>query len=165
MPRSGQIVNETTSRSGIRREHEQVSSYSYPNDNVLGIFLDSVNMTISLPEEKQLAIIQKANSLLSQNLISIGSKLIEQTLALPCQIASSSSAPISNSPINEKENQSSRFACVGNLLKSEGFLKGCPNYCFLPGDPVQRNITSQHGNHLIAGDLFLPCKYCVEIFN
>ena len=33
--------------------------------------IDSVNMTISLPEEKQLAIIQKANSLLGQNLVSI----------------------------------------------------------------------------------------------
>ena len=36
------------------------------------VFLrDSVNMTISLPEEKQLAIIQKTNSLLGQNLVSI----------------------------------------------------------------------------------------------
>ena len=42
---------------------------------------------------------------------------------------------------------------LGNLLKSEGFLKGCPNYCFPHGDPVQRNITSQHGNYLIAGVL------------
>ena len=38
---------------------------------ILWGFLDSVNMTISLPEEKQLAIIQKANSLLGQNLISV----------------------------------------------------------------------------------------------
>ena len=37
----------------------------------LGFLIDSVNMTISLPEEKQLAIIQKANSLLGQNLVSI----------------------------------------------------------------------------------------------
>ena len=37
----------------------------------LGFLIDSVNMTISLPEEKQLAIIQKANSLLAQNLVSI----------------------------------------------------------------------------------------------
>ena len=37
----------------------------------LGFLTDSVNMTISLPEEKQLAIIQKASSLLGQNLVSI----------------------------------------------------------------------------------------------
>ena len=37
----------------------------------LGFLIDSVNMTISLPEKKQLAIIQKANSLLGQNLVSI----------------------------------------------------------------------------------------------
>ena len=37
----------------------------------LGFVIDSVNMIISLPEETQLAIIQKANSLLGQNLISI----------------------------------------------------------------------------------------------
>ena len=37
----------------------------------LGFLIDSVNMTISLPEEKQLAIIQRANSLLGQNLVSI----------------------------------------------------------------------------------------------
>ena len=38
----------------------------------LGFLIDSVNMTVSLPEEKQLAINQKANSLLGQNLIFIG---------------------------------------------------------------------------------------------
>ena len=37
----------------------------------LGFLIDSVNMTISLPEEKQLAIIQKTSSLLGQNLVSI----------------------------------------------------------------------------------------------
>ena len=37
----------------------------------LGFLIDSVNMTISLPEEKQLAITQKANLLLGQNLVSI----------------------------------------------------------------------------------------------
>ena len=67
----GQIVNETTSRSEILSGHEQVSSYSHRKNNFLGFVIDSVNMTISLPEEKELAIIQKANSLLGQNLISI----------------------------------------------------------------------------------------------
>ena len=33
---SGQIVNETTSRSGIFSEHEQVSSYSHPKKNFSG---------------------------------------------------------------------------------------------------------------------------------
>ena len=37
----------------------------------LGFLIDSVNMTISLPEEKQLAILQKANSLFGQNFVSI----------------------------------------------------------------------------------------------
>ena len=37
----------------------------------LGFLIDSVNMSISLPDGKQLAIIQKANSLLAQTLISI----------------------------------------------------------------------------------------------
>ena len=37
----------------------------------LGFDIDSVNMTISLPDKKRLAIIQKANSLFGQNLISV----------------------------------------------------------------------------------------------
>ena len=36
MPSSGQILNETTSRSGILSEHEQVSSYSHPKNNFSG---------------------------------------------------------------------------------------------------------------------------------
>ena len=48
------------------------------------------------------------------------------------------------------KNQSNHLACVRKSLKKRGFLKGCPKYCFLPGDPVQRNITNQHGNRLIA---------------
>ena len=75
------------------------------------------------------------------------------TITSSCQITSPSNVPISSSPINRKENQSSRLACVEKSLKSEGFLKRCPKYCFPPGDPVQRNITNQHGNHLIAGVL------------
>ena len=58
VPSSGQILNETTSRSGILSEHKQVSSYSPQRIIFLGFLIDSVNMTISLPEEKQLAIIQ-----------------------------------------------------------------------------------------------------------
>ena len=69
---SGQIANESTSRSGIVSEHERVSSHSHSNNNFWGFVIDSVNMTISLPEEKQLAKVQKANSLLGQNLISNG---------------------------------------------------------------------------------------------
>ena len=45
------------------------------------------------------------------------------------------------------------LSVLGNLLKSDGFLKGCPKCCFPPRDPVQRNITNQHGSHLIAGVL------------
>ena len=37
-----------------------------------------------------------------------------------CQITSSSNVPISGSPINRKENQSSRLACVGKSLKERG---------------------------------------------
>ena len=36
VPSSGQILNETTSRSGILSEHEQVSSYSHPKNNFSG---------------------------------------------------------------------------------------------------------------------------------
>ena len=61
MPSSRQIANETTSISGTLSEHERVSSYSHPMNNFLGFVIDSVNMTISLPEEKQLAVIQKAD--------------------------------------------------------------------------------------------------------
>ena len=70
MPNSGQIVNETTSRSGILSENETVLT---PTKRIifLGFLIDSVNMTISLPEKKKLALIQKASSLLSQNLISV----------------------------------------------------------------------------------------------
>ena len=38
-------------------------------------------------------------------------------LPLTCQAASSSNVPISSSPINETENQSSHLACVGKSLK------------------------------------------------
>ena len=37
-----------------------------------------------------------------------------------CQITSPSNVPISSSPINGKENQSSRLACVGKSLKERG---------------------------------------------
>ena len=56
-------------------------------------------------------------------------------------------------PLIEKKINLAVSPVSGNPSKSEGFLKGCPKYCFLPGDPVQRNITNQHGNHLIAGVL------------
>ena len=69
------------------------------------------------------------------------------------QIVSSSNVPISSSPINGKEINLAVWSVLGNPLNSEGFLKGCPKYCFPHGDPVQRNITSQHGNQLIAGVL------------
>ena len=36
VPNSWQILNETTSRSGILSEHEQVSSYSHPKNNFSG---------------------------------------------------------------------------------------------------------------------------------
>ena len=74
-------------------------------------------------------------------------------------------------PLIEKKINLVVWLVSGNLSKSEVFLKGCPKYCFPHRDPVQRNITNQHGNHLIAGVLkignsdFLPCKYCVGIFN
>ena len=51
MPSSEQIVNETTSRSGVISEHEQLSSFSHPKNNVMGFVIDSVNVTISFPEE------------------------------------------------------------------------------------------------------------------
>ena len=56
-------------------------------------------------------------------------------------------------PLIEKKINLAIWPVSGNPSKSEGFLKGCPKYCFLPGDPVQRNITNQHGNHFIAGVL------------
>ena len=56
-------------------------------------------------------------------------------------------------PLIEKKINLAVWPVLGNPSKSEGFLKGCPKYCFPPGDPVQRNITNQHGNHLIAGVL------------
>ena len=56
-------------------------------------------------------------------------------------------------PLMKKKINLAVWPVSGNPFKSEGFLKGCPKYCFPPGDPVQRNITSQHGNHLIAGVL------------
>ena len=56
-------------------------------------------------------------------------------------------------PLIEKKINLVVWPVSGNPSKSEGFLKGCPKYCFPPGDPVQRNITNQHGNHLIAGVL------------
>ena len=56
-------------------------------------------------------------------------------------------------PLIEKKINLAIWPVSGNPSKSEGFLKGCPKYCFPPGDPVQRNITNQHGNHLIAGVL------------
>ena len=67
-------------------------------------------------------------------------------------------------PLIEKKINLAIWPVSGNPSKNKGFLKGCPRYCFPPGDPVQRNITNQHGNHLIAGVLknrkidFLPCK-------
>ena len=42
------------------------------------------------------------------------------TITPSCQITSSSNVPISSSPINRKENQSSRLACVGKSLKERG---------------------------------------------
>ena len=56
-------------------------------------------------------------------------------------------------PLIEKKINLAVWPVSGNPSKSEGFLKGCPKYCFPPGDPVQRNITNQHGNHFIAGVL------------
>ena len=56
-------------------------------------------------------------------------------------------------PQVEKKINLAVWPVSGNPLKSKGFLKGCPEYCFPQGDPVQRNIISQHGNHLIAGVL------------
>ena len=53
----------------------------------------------------------------------------------------------------EKKINLAVWPVLGNPSKSEGFLKGCPKYCFPPGDPVQKNITNQHGNRLIAGVL------------
>ena len=43
-----------------------------------------------------------------------------RTITPSCQITSSSNVPISSSPINRKENQSSRLACVGKSLKERG---------------------------------------------
>ena len=68
---SGQIVNETTSRSGILSEHEQVSSYSHSKNNLSEFCYKLCKYDNFSPEEKQMAIIQKANSLLGQNLMSI----------------------------------------------------------------------------------------------
>ena len=56
-------------------------------------------------------------------------------------------------PLIEKKINLAVWPVSGNPSKSEGFLKGCPKYCFPPGDPVQRNITNQHRNHFIAGVL------------
>ena len=46
--------------------------------------------------------------------------LITSTITSSCQITSPSNVPISSSPINRKENQSSRLACVGKSLKERG---------------------------------------------
>ena len=56
-------------------------------------------------------------------------------------------------PLMKKKVNLAVWPVLENLLKGEGFLKGCPKYYFLPGDPVQRNLTNQHGNHLITGVL------------
>ena len=71
VPSSGEILNETTSRSGILSEHEQVSSYSHPKNNFSGFSYRLCKYDNFSPRGKQLAIIQKANSLLGQNLVSI----------------------------------------------------------------------------------------------
>ena len=75
------------------------------------------------------------------------------TTASSCQITSSSNVPISSSPINGKENQSSRLACVGKSLKEQGISERVSKMLLSSGDPVQRNITNHHGNHVIAGVL------------
>ena len=76
------------------------------------------------------------------------------TITPSCQITSSSNVPISSSPINRKENQSSSLACVGKSLKERGISERMSKILLSSWrDPVQRNITNQHGNHFIAGVL------------
>ena len=79
--------------------------------------------------------------------------------------ASSSNVPLSSLPINGKENQSSCLACVRKSLKERGISKGCPKYCFLPGYPVQSNITNQHRNHPTSCPFNIVLEFLTDLFD
>ena len=98
--------------------------------------------------------------------------LIDQPVLLPLhpKLLHLPILPSKVHPLIKKKINLAIWPMLGNALKSEGFLKGCPKYCIPHGDPVQRNITSQHRNYLTASVVknqkihyFLLCKYCFEI--
>ena len=45
-------------------------------------------------------------------------------------------------PLIEKKINLAIWPVSGNPSKSEGFLKGCPKYCFPPGDPLEKHYQS-----------------------
>ena len=97
----------------------------------LVFLIDSVNMTISLPEEKQLAIIQKTNSLLGQNLVSI------RNLCQFVGMCSSTRPALMQAPLFYRKNQLS----INKVLSKTGLNKKlCYNQKIRLNFQVRQNL-------------------------